>query len=380
MMSTNSVNSLKGAFHRLGLGIAALLIPGLASAEYALTFQKPVTPTAHELLGLHNMILIIITVIFIVVAGAMFYSLFAHRKSKGYKAATFHESTTVEVIWTTIPFLILIAMAIPSTAALLKMEDTSNSDMTLKITGYQWKWHYEYLDEDIKFFSSLSTPRDQIENKAEKGENYLLEVDNPVVLPIGKKIRMVITANDVLHAWWVPALAVKKDAIPGYINEMWAYIEEPGIYRGQCAELCGKDHGFMPIVVNAVSEEDYKKWVSGQKTRMAAAEASAGKAWSKADLIKKGEKVYQTSCAACHGATGAGIANIFPAITGSKIATGDIKGHMSITMNGKPGTAMQAFKGQLNDVDLAAVITYERNALGNSTGDMVQPAQIKAAR
>jgi cytochrome c oxidase subunit 2 len=377
-MLTTCLKRIKGSIQILGAGL--MLLPGMAMAEYALNFQRPVTEIAHELLELHNLITLIVVVIFVVVFAVMFYSIFAHRKSKGHKAANFHESTTVEIIWTIIPFIILISMAIPSTATLLKMDDTSGSDMTVKIVGYQWKWQYEYLDHDISFFSTLSTPRAQIENKEKKGEHYLLEVDNHVVLPVGKKIRLVLTANDVIHAWWVPQLAVKKDAIPGYINEMWTKIDEPGIYRGQCAELCGKDHAYMPIVVEAVSEEDFNKWVSVQKDKAVSAAADSGKVWTKAELMKQGEKVYQKTCAACHGATGAGVPGAFPAITGSKIATGPAKGHLNIVMNGKAGTAMQAFKSQLSDADLAAVITFQRNGLGNKAGDIIQPSQVKALR
>lgn len=378
-MSIRSLLSLKGVAQRLGLAVFAFL-PGLASAEYGLNFQRPVTGVAHELLELHNLITIICFVIFVLVFGVMFYSLWAHRKSKGAVAAKFSHNNTLEVVWTIIPFFILAFMAFKATPVLLKMDDTSAADMTLKITGYQWKWQYEYPDQDISFFSTLSTPKDQIYEGAKKGEHYLLEVDNPIYLPVGKKVRLLVTANDVIHAWWVPQLGTKKDAIPGYINELWTKIDEPGVYRGQCAELCGKDHGYMPIVVHAVPEDEFNKWASVQKDKMVAAQAAAGKTWTKDELVKRGEKVYQTSCAACHGATGAGIPGVFPAMTGSKIATGPVKGHLDIVMNGKAGTAMAAFKGQLNDVDLAAVVTFERNALGNSVGDMVQPAQVKAAR
>lgn len=378
-MLTRFIKNLKGMFHRLSVA-TVLLIPGVASAEYGLNFQEPVTEIASELLELHNMITLIVTVITIIVFGVMFWSILFHRKSSGRQPATFHDNSKLEVVWTIIPFLILVGMAVPSTKTLLKMDDTSGSDMTIKITGYQWKWKYEYPDHGVSYFSNLSTPKEQIYENAKKGENYLLEVDNEVVLPVGKKIRMLVTANDVIHAWWVPQLGVKKDAIPGYVNEMWTKIDKPGVYRGQCAELCGKDHGFMPIVVRAVSEDEFNKWASVQKDKMVVAAASAKKSWTKADLMKQGKKVYDTSCAACHGATGAGIPNVFPAMTGSKIATGDIKAHIDIVLNGKSGTAMAAFKGQMNDVDLAAVITYERNAFGNNTGDFVQPADIKATR
>lgn len=379
-MSISRFRLATGIVSRLVVGTSLLLVSGMAAAEYALNFQEPVSSIGREVLELHNLITIIVFVIMVLVAGVMFWSIAFHRKSSGRKPSTFHDNTKLEVLWTVVPFIILIGMAIPSTSALLHMDDTSNSDMTLKITGYQWKWEYEYPAEGIKFMSSLSTPKDQINNQADKGENYLLEVDNNVVLPVGKKIRLLVTANDVLHAWWVPALATKKDAIPGFINELWVKIDEPGIYRGQCAELCGKDHGFMPIVVEAVSESDYKKWANRQKGQMVAAAAAAGKSWSKADLMKQGEKVYNQSCAACHGATGAGIPGVFPPITGGKIATGDIKGHLDIVINGKAGTAMAAFGKQLSDTDIAAVVTYERNALGNSKGDMVQPSQVKDLR
>lgn len=357
-----------------------LMMPTSALAEYAYNFQTPVTEIAGDLLWLHNTIFFVCLTILFLVSVVMFYSIIAHRKSRGHKAAQFHDNTTYEIIWTIIPFIILVIMAVPSTAKLLKMDDVSHSDITVKITGYQWKWKYDYLDHDISFFSTLSTPREQIENKVEKGEHYLLEVDNPLVLPVGKKVRFVLTSNDVIHAWWVPQLGIKKDAIPGYINEMWTKIDKPGVYRGQCAELCGKDHGFMPIVVKAVSEQEFNAWASMQRDKMAASQTNSDKTWATAELIERGKKVYGQNCAACHGATGGGVPGVFPAMTASKIATGAVDEHINIVFNGKAGTAMQAFKDQFNDIDLAAVITFERNGLGNSTGDTVQPAQIKALR
>ena len=310
----------------------------------------------------------------------MFYSIFAHRKSRGHKAATFHESTTVEIVWTTIPFLILVGMAIPSTATLLRMENTKDADVVVKITGYQWKWRYEYPDQDVSFFSSLSTPRDQIENRAEKDANYLLEVDHPLVVPVGKKIRFLITANDVIHSWWVPAFGVKTDAMPGFIHEAWARIDQPGTYRGQCAELCGKDHGFMPIVVEAVSNDQYNDWLHKEKAQMQVATADSNKQWTKDELMAKGEKVFAT-CAACHGPQGAGVPGVFPALAGSKVVNGPLDGHLKIVMKGgRPGTAMPAFASQMSDADIAAVVTFERNSFGNHTGDVVQPSQIKALR
>lgn len=378
-MSMTHLKQFADRVSRGVLGLSLWFASSTVFAEYGLNFPKPVTSVGHEVLKLHNAIILVCVVIFVVVFGVMFYSIYAHRKSKGHKAAKFHDNLKLEVVWTVIPFLILVGMAIPSTATLLEMDDVSKSDMTVKITGYQWKWKYDYPDQDVSFFSSLSTPREQIENKAAKGEHYLLEVDNPLVLPVGKKVRFVVTANDVIHAWWVPAFAVKKDAIPGFVNEVWARVDEPGVYRGQCAELCGKDHGYMPIVVQAVAPEEFDKWVSLQKDKAASASADAGKTWTQDELMEKGKKVYASTCAACHGPNGEGIGP-FPKMVGSKIATGPLAAHLNIVMKGKPGTAMQAFAGQMNDADLAAVITFERNGFGNKTGDVIQPSQVKAAR
>ncbi len=388
---------------RLIAGIGLLLFAGVAAADYAMNFPTPVTPTAKEIYNLQNIILVICAVIFVVVFGFMFYSIIMHRKSRGYKPAQFHESTTVEIIWTAIPFLILVGMAIPSTATLLKMEDTSKAALTVRITGFQWKWQYEYPDQGISFYSNLSTPTPEIENQAPKDKHYLLEVDHPLVLPIGEKVRFLITADDVIHSWWVPAFGVKTDAIPGFINESWAKIDVPGTYRGQCAELCGKDHGFMPIVVKAVSQEDFVKWVSDQKAQMVASADDTSKIWTKSELLAQGEKVFTANCAACHQATGTGMPGTFPPLAGGKtfsasaelmqnlrergfltknnrIQMGPVKNHLDIVMNGIPGTAMQAFGKQLSDSDIAAVITYERNSFGNHTGDLIQPSQVKALR
>lgn len=366
----------------LSTASAAGLLLGAADvmAEYGLNLRPGVTSVSQEAYSLHMLIFWVCVCIAIVVFGVMFISILKHRKSKGAVPAQFHESTTVEILWTIVPFLILIGMAIPATTALIALEDTSDSELSIKVTGYQWKWQYEYLDEGVSFFSTLSTPKNQIMNQVDKGADYLLEVDNPVVVPVGKKVRFLITANDVIHAWWVPDLGVKKDAIPGYINEIWARIDKPGVYRGQCAELCGKDHGFMPIVVVAKSEADYEKWVADQKSSGEAAAAANDREWSRADLMAHGEKVYGTNCAACHQANGAGVPGTFPALAGGVIATGPIAGHIDLVLNGKAGTAMAAFGAQLSDADLAAVITYERNSWGNDTGDVLQPSDIKAAR
>jgi cytochrome c oxidase subunit 2 len=363
-------------------GALALLGAATASAGYldTLNLRQGVTEISNMVYDLHMLIFWICVVVCVGVFAVLIYSIMTHRKSKGAVPATFHESTTVEVIWTTIPFLILVGMAIPATKVLLALEDTRDADMSIQITAYQWKWKYDYLDEDISFFSVLTTPREQIEGSAEKSENYLMEVDNPIVVPINRKIRFLVTSNDVIHSWWVPDLGWKQDAVPGFINDAWTELSEPGTYRGKCAELCGKDHGFMPIVLIAKTEEDYAAWVAEQKGAAAAEAESAGKTWSMDELMAKGEQVYNTNCAACHQATGAGIPGVFPAIAGGAISTGDLAGHMNIVMNGKPGTAMQAFGAQLSDVDLAAVITFERNGFGNDKGDMVQPSEIAAAR
>jgi cytochrome c oxidase subunit 2 len=359
---------------------ALLAASSAAYADTTLNLTRGVSPISHDVYELHMTILWICVVIGIVVFGAMFYSMYYHRKSRGAKAQDFHSHPMLEITWTIIPIIILVLMAIPSTKVLLNMNNDEKEDVTIKVTGYQWKWRYEYLEEGISFFSNLSTPVSQMQNQSPKGPNYLREVDHPIVVPIHKKIRFLITSNDVNHAWWVPDLAVKRDGVAGFINEAWTKIDKPGIYRGQCAELCGVQHAFMPIVVIAMSEQGYKDWVAQQKGGTSQAEAETNKVWTQAELMEKGEKVYGTICAACHQPTGLGMPPTFPALKGSKIATGPVAGHLDIVFNGKNGTAMQAFKNQLSDVDIAAVITYERNAWGNNTGTMVQPAQVKALR
>jgi cytochrome c oxidase subunit 2 len=362
-------------------GAVILISAGNAFAGFKdLNLTPGATEISNRVYNLHMLIFWICVVICVGVFAVLIYSIVNHRKSKGAKPASFHESTKVEIIWTTIPFLILVGMAIPATQTLLALEDTRDADMSIQVTGYQWKWKYDYLDEDISFFSTLATPRDQIENKAAKGENYLLEVDNPIVVPTNKKIRFLITSNDVIHSWWVPALGWKQDAIPGFINDAWTELDEPGLYRGKCAELCGKDHGFMPIVLVAKNEADYKAWVDEQKAAAAAVAAASTQELTMDELMTKGEQVYNTTCAACHQANGQGIPGVFKPIAGSPIATGDKAAHIDIVVHGKQGTAMQAFGEQLSAVDIAAVITYERNAFGNDTGEMVQPSEITAAK
>ena len=353
------------------------------SAVAATTLNMPlgVTPLSQDIYHLHMTIFYICVGIAVVVFGVMIYALINHRKSRGAKPADFHEHTSLEVAWAIIPFVILVVMAIPATRVLMAMEDSSKADVTIKITGYQWKWKYDYLDEGISFFSNLATPPDQIHSKQKKGKWYLYEVDNPLVVPVHKKIRFLVTANDVIHAWWVPELGVKRDAIPGFIHEAWARIEQPGIYRGQCAELCGANHAYMPIVVKAVSEVDYDKWVNQEREAIAKREAAAKQNWTRDELMKFGKETYEKYCAACHKVDGSGNPPLYPALQGSSIATGKpISRHIGLVLNGVLNTAMQAFKDQLSDSEIAAVVTYERNAWDNNTGDVVQPADVAKER
>lgn len=338
----------------------------------------PVTPVAEQIYDLHTLILLVCLVIFVAVFGVMFYSIYAHRKSIGYRAKHFHENTTVEVIWTIIPFFILMGMAFPATRTVLALKDTGSPDLTIKVTGYQWKWGYDYLQEGISFYSTLSTPREQILNNAPKGEHYLLEVDNPMVVPAGKKVRLLMTAADVIHAWWVPAFGVKQDNIPGFVRDAWFRAERPGTYRGQCAELCGKEHGFMPIVVEVLEPEKYAAWVDQKKKEASAAEADPSKVFTLEELRERGEKVYLASCAACHQPNGQGVPGLFPALSGSKMVTGPKQAQIDIVVHGKPGTAMAPFGKQLSPIEIAAVITYTRNAWANKTGEVIQPKEVAA--
>lgn len=345
---------------------------------------KGATEISQQVYDLHMTIFWICCVIGAVVFGIMFWSIIRHRKARGVQPAQFHESTKVEILWTAIPVVILIGMAIPATKTLIAMEDTSAADVTVLVTGSQWKWHYKYLEHDLEYFSLLATPREQIANKLAKGENYLLEVDRPLVIPTGKKVRFLMTSDDVIHSWWVPAFAIKKDANPGFINEAWTRVDEPGIYRGQCAELCGKDHGFMPIVVIAKTPDDYLAWVAQEESRIAAEKAAERELLAMnmdmAELMATGEKVYQGWCVACHQPTGSGLPGIFPALKGSQLILNDRQAHIEIIVNGKAGTAMQAFGKQLSLKELAAVITYTRNAFDNNTGDAVQAADVYAVQ
>ncbi|MGI9046601.1 MAG: cytochrome c oxidase subunit II [Burkholderiales bacterium] len=361
------------------VALCTAVMSGVAHSAFELNLQPAQTEMARQMYDLHNLILLVCAVIFVIVFGIMFYSIVKHRRSVGHKAQHFHENTTVEILWTIIPLFILVGMAYPATKTILAMKDTSSPDMTIKVTGYQWKWGYDYLQDDIHFYSNLTTPTAQIRNNEPKGEHYLLEVDNPMVVPTGKRVRVLLTANDVIHAWWVPALGVKQDAIPGFIRDSWFKVDKEGTYRGQCAELCGKDHAFMPIVVEAVSPEKYAQWVAAEKQKSAATKVDPNKKFALDELKALGEKVYASNCVACHQANGQGLPGVFAAVDGSKIATGDKNAHIDIVLNGKPGTAMAPFK-QLSDVDIAAVVTYERNSWSNKTGDAIQPTEIKALR
>ncbi len=411
----------------LGL-VAGLLAAANAQAAWDLNMPVGVTEVSRDVYDLHMLIFYVCCAIGALVFGVMFYSVFAHRKSKGFKAANFHESTTVEIVWTILPFIILIAMAIPAAGTLIKMEDMRGSNMTVKVTGYQWKWEYEYIGQDYKFFSSLLPAHNVLRQTGAVTDyktlppDYLLEVDNRLVLPTGKKIRFLLTANDVIHAWWVPALGTKKDAIPGFVNEIWARIDEPGVYRGQCAELCGRDHGFMPVVVEAVSPEQFDAWLAQKKTGAAPAPsvaspapvappatppqqvaaapaaapatktdapvlaptdakpapaATATEKLDQATLMAEGQKVYAQYCVACHQTSGEGLPPAFPALKGGKVTTGPAPEQIKQVLKGKG--AMQPFAGILNDRQIAAVISFERNSWGNKAG-LVQPADVKALR
>lgn len=360
-------------------------MPG-GPAVRQLNLAEPVTRIAREIYDIHTMMLLICLAIFVAVFGVMFYSILRHRRSVGAKPATFHESTAVEIAWTLVPFIIVIAMALPATKTVVAMKDTSNADITIKATGYQWKWGYDYLrgeGEGVSFLSTLSTPREDIGapglglEAAPKGDTYLVEVDNPVVVPVNKKIRIVTTAADVIHAWMIPAFGVKQDAIPGFVRDTWFRAEKIGVYRGQCAELCGKEHAFMPIVVNVVSAEDYSKWVGDKQKELAAKLDDPAKVYALDELRSRGEKVYSSNCAVCHQPTGKGAGNI-PALDGDKVVLGPKEGQIKVLLNGQ-NNVMPSWKA-LSDVEIASVITFTRNNWGNKTGEVVQPSDIAAAR
>ena len=378
------------------LGTGALLMAGAASAQIKdmpggprvnqLNLHEGVTQIQHDIVWIHWMMLIICAIIFVGVFGAMFYSIIMHRKSRGAVPAKFHEHVGVEVAWTVIPFLIVIGMALPATRTVVAMKDTSSPDLTIKVTGYQWKWGYEYLDgaaQGVKFLSNLTTPRAQIEGTEPRSNTYLVEVDNEVVVPVNKKVRLVLTSNDVIHSWMIPQFGVKQDAMPGFLRDTWFRAEETGVFRGQCTELCGKDHAFMPIVVRVVSQEDYDNWAADKQKARAALADDPNKEWTKDELVARGNTVYTANCVACHQANGQGIPGTFPALDGDKYVLGPMKDQILTVLNGHPGTAMAAFRDQLNDVEIASVITYTRNAWGNAgkgEDPVVQPANVKALR
>ncbi len=378
-MKTSMLN--KFAFAALAAaasGLAFAATPAAYTPTSRFNLQTPVTDIARQIYSLHDMMMIICALIFVAVFSVMFYSIWRHRKSKGAVAANFHESTTVEIVWTVIPFIIVIVMALPATRTVVAMKDTSNSDLTVKVTGYQWKWGYDYIrgeGEGISFLSQLATPQGQIEGADAKGPTYLLDVTEPLVVPVDKKIRVITTANDVIHAWWIPAFGVKQDAIPGFARDTWFRAEKTGTYYGQCAELCGKDHAFMPIAVKVVTAQEYTAWVDGRKKQMAALGDDPNRQWTAAELIARGEKIYQANCQACHQANGLGVAGAFPALAGSKVVETK-PDQIAILLKGK--NAMPSWKA-LSDVELAAVATYTKNAFGNKSGE-VQPAEFKAAR
>jgi cytochrome c oxidase subunit II len=388
IMGKEAMKTIKRALSGV-LACSGLLFAGAAlavgdspggPAVNEINLQPPVTKIAEELYSLHMMMLLLCTVIFVGVFGVMFYSIYAHRKSKGHQASHFHESTTVEIIWTVVPFIIVVLMALPATKAVVAMKDTSNADLTVKVTGYQWKWGYDYVKgpgEGISFLSTLSTPRAEVNGLQPITDTYLQEVDNPLVVPVNKKIRIITTANDVVHSWYVPAFGVKQDAIPGFVRDTWFKAEKTGTFRGFCTELCGKEHAFMPVVVEVLSDDDYAKWVQTQKAKMSAANDDPNKTYTLAELKERGEKVYAANCAVCHQPTGKG-AGAFPALDGSKIANGPIAEHVSIVLHGK--NAMPSWAPTLNDVEIASVITFERNSWGNHMGDLLQPREVADAR
>lgn len=363
------------------VGAIALFTATIASAQPSqLNLTRGATDISRQVYDLHMLVFYICVAIGVVVFTAMFISIVLHRKSRGVEPAKFHDNVKVEIAWTVIPFLILIGMAVPATITLIKMDDTNESDLSVLVTGSQWRWHYSYLDYDVEYLSNMATPREQIYGRLPQTENYLLEVDRPLVIPTGQKVRFLITSDDVIHSWWVPEFAVKKDANPGYINEAWTRVDKPGIYRGQCAELCGRDHGFMPIVVIAKEPAEFEAWIQGEEQRLAERRAEEERLLSmemdKDELMRIGQQIHLSQCAACHQPNGQGIPGVFPAVAGSDVALNDRARHIDVVVNGVAGSAMQSFRNNLSMSEIAAVVTYQRNAWGNDTGDVVQAADI----
>ncbi len=366
----------------LGVGLMIVTIP--ATADWQINLDKGVTPISKDIYDLHMTILGILAVIGLLLYGVLFYILVKHRHSKGAVAAKFDSNRKLEWLWTLLPFLILIVLAVPATNVLFAMDDFAKTDVTVKITASQWHWEYQYLDQGIGFYSTLATPQGQLDGEVPRDPQYLREVDRPLVLPVNKKVRFLVTSSDVIHSWWVPQLGIKRDAIPGFINESWARIERKGVFRGQCAELCGVGHGYMPIVVKAVGEEDFVRWVDDEKRRMQLAQqpAQADESnWTLPVALERGENVYNRYCSACHQVDGTGIPPLYPSLVESSVTVGEpLDRHIDIVLHGIRGSAMQAFADQLNDVQIAAIITYERNAWGLHTGDLVTPSRIQARR
>ncbi|MDG1080844.1 MAG: cytochrome c oxidase subunit II [Porticoccaceae bacterium] len=359
--------------------VVLLPIAGSAFADSSasqLNMPQGVTEVSQAAYDIHMIMIWVCTVIGVGVFGFMFYVMYAHRKSRGAVAENFHEHLGVELLWTIVPTIILIVMAFPATTALLKVYDTDNPDIEIKITGYQWKWQYEYLGEGVKFMSELRTSDDEVYGREPKGEHYLREVTEALVLPVGKKIRFLVTGNDVIHSWWVPDFGVKRDAVPGLFTAGWAKTDKPGTYVGECTELCGQGHAFMPVVVEVKEEAEYNEWLANKKAEAVEYASTIGKEWAPEELMAKGEEVYLQSCAGCHQADGGGIPGVFPAIKGSPIALGPQIGHIAVLIDGVPGSAMQSFADQLSEVNIAAVIHYQRNAWGNDVGDVTQPMDV----
>ena len=376
-MFTKINNLSKSAFTAL---LMLSLYPSEVLSDWdALNMREGVTQVSRDVFELHMLIFYICVAIGAVVFSVMFYSLFRYTKKRNPNPATFHESTKLEVAWTVVPFLILIAMAVPASKTLTEIYNDEEGEINIQVVGYQWKWEYKYLEDDINFFSNLSTDQDEIYNLVPKGENYLLEVDELLIIPVDTRVRFLITANDVIHSWWVPDFAIKQDAIPGFINTAWTRAEETGIYRGNCTELCGKNHGFMPVVVKVVEKDEYNDWVLAKKEEAIKLAELTEKEWSLAELSERGEGVYQKNCVACHQMNGEGLPPIFPALAGSDIVMFDKNRNVEILMEGVQGAAMQSFANQLSEVDMAAVITYTRQAWGNAEngdGAYVVPSDI----
>jgi cytochrome c oxidase subunit 2 len=373
----------KKATTTINKGLAAIFLTIFSSQSFAawndINMTQGVTAISKEVFGLHMLIFWICVAIGIVVFGVMFYSMFAFTKKKNPNPSTFHENTKVELAWTIVPFLILVLMAVPASNTLTKIYDDTEGDINIQVIGYQWKWEYRYLEDNIGFFSNLTTDLDEIYGRTPKGEHYLEEVDEPVVIPVGKKIRFLITANDVIHSWWMPDFAIKQDAIPGFINTAWTIVDKPGTYRGKCTELCGRSHGFMPVVVKVVPQEEYDLWIASKKEAALKMAELTEKNWTAEELVQRGEGIYQKNCVACHQPNGAGITGIFPALAGSDIVLNNKSRHLEILMEGVQGAAMASYAKQLSEVDMAAVITYTRRSWGNAEkgdGEIIVPKDI----